>query len=878
MKKSTTSLLYTAMISGVVAAAPTLSVLQMDKKILKSWPNKDILTNEGQISRNKIDVTLNEQQVKKLKEWTVVVENKSSEPAKLCFRLSIPCGNTGGAFWDGFKIKANITSTFQPKTKRYIFPAITYVKDGSLTGIGYAPMTISSRFERYCTVDKGNVTLVFDSYMALEPGQKDKIYFISQTTDATNYTELVEQIYLAYPKWFTPVKGADSRIFGMGGYFFSSDDNREYQMEEARRYGFDWEWYYNCYQKAGNYYPLQKFWENKKGYKSEPGSLFGKCDRPGTIADWKKYNSKRMAAGNKNAALFYYYLQQYCNSEMLKKYYPEATWQDKNGGTGSSSFGWAEEGRAQYAWILHSKLGDDIREQLGMVWRDFPIAGFALDCAIGDTKYYGPLLKNETGKAFGDDGQIFATEGIALAYNIDYTHKLPAKADGRKPASIINEFYTWLPMFYADAAIHEMTPFDRADLLAPRRLIAGQKPYYFWKGFRTDALLKWDELTPAEAREGITGFLDHTILSSFRFGIIPAIFYLKGFHDIKELNPTLKRLVAAGWRAAPYVIIDGGKTSIDPYAQAEEIWISRYGTANNSYIVLSAPDIKGVKGKAIIKTGKFGASGAIYADLSGKPVVNQIKANTTTIEFSLKNRDPLILKKIGVVKPFKNSTIETSLSVKTPGETQIAEFKFLNKSFSEIQIDKVGWVRKSSAQQKIIFEKAPRFTFIPNDKFIQNIKLVEKRKVNAVIAVTPEDLIKNPDAVKYLEIYYDYYFTRKWRPVHRLASMKPEYWNKNLRLPVVSPDSKKIKQARTVFVLGEKANKILLPETKQQNAIVGMEKNQQLIVGIFPGKNISTLELVKQLLNRMDEKYPFIGGVKTKWAIKLKLYGKTFKK
>jgi hypothetical protein len=876
MKKITSILLYITIIAGAVAASPKLSVLEFKGKGLVSWPAKYSLKQQGKISRNNVKISLSERQVKKNKEWTVNVENKSAKTVKLCFRLSVPCGKAGGAFWDGFQIKAKTPKTFRPTTTRYIFPAITYVKDGSMTGIGYAPMTLSSRFERSVEMVNGKATLVFDSYMALNPGQKDKIYFISQNTKANDYTEFIEQVYLSYPKWFKVIEGADTRIFGMGGYFFSNEDNREYQMEEARRFGFDWEWYYNCYQKAGDHYPREKFWEKSKGYKSEPGSLRGKCDRPGSIKDWIDYNQERISSGNKNVAMYFYYLQQYCNSDMVKKYYPETVWIDKNGKETGQSFGWAEEDGARYAWFLHSRLGDDLRKQLSQLWNEFPIAGFALDCAIGDTRYYGKLLKNETGKAFDKKGKVFATEGIGLAYNMDYTHKLPAKANGRRAASVINEFYTWLPMLYADAAIHEMTPFDRADLLAPRRLIAGQKAYYFWKGFRCDSLLKWDTITNEEAYEAITGIVDHTILTSLRFGIIPAVFYFKGFYDIKNMNPILKKMVAAGWRAAAYVNIKGQKAPVDPFAQEEDIWISRYGTGDESYIVLSAPDMKGARGKARILTAKFGASGAVYADVSGKLTINQVKAGETIVDFNLKNRDPLILKKIAVINPVKNSTIEASLSVKVPGETQVAKFKFL-KNPSTVKLAETAWKKKDISSKEVLFEKAPRFTFIPNDKFIKDIDLVKKTQVNAVIVVSPEDLAKNPDAVKHLEIYYDYYIARKWSPDRRLADMTKR-WNKKLRLPVLSPDNPKIKQAKTVFVIGDKAQKVLLPKANKKNAIISLKKNEQLIIGFLPGKNMSTLELVKQLLVRLDEKYPYIGGVKTKWAIKLKLYGKTFKK
>jgi hypothetical protein len=876
MKKVTAFILYTIICGGVLAAVPKLSVLEYRKGKLAPFAGEYKMAEKGSFTKNSVNINFVQRDVKEIKEWTVSVENNSSKTVKLCFRLSASCGKPGGAFWDGFKIKPFIGKTFEPQTKRYIFPAVSYVKDRMLTGIGYAPMTLSSRFERRCIVANDKASLVFDSYMALEPGQKDKIYFISYDSKADDYTEFVEQIYLSYPKWFNVIDGADPRIFGMGGYFFSSEDNREYQLEEARRYGFDWEWYYNCYQKAGNHYPLPKFWDKSKGYKSEPGSLLGKCDRPGSIKDWIDYNKERITAGNKSAAMFFYYLQQYCNSDLIKKYYPDAIWIDKNGRAAGPSYGWAEEGAAQYAWFLHSKLGSDIRKQLAMIWRDFPIAGFALDCAIGDTRYYGKLLKNETGKAFDDKGKVFATEGIALAYNMDYTHKLPAKADGRKAASIINEFYTWLPMFYADAGIHEMTPFDRADLLAPRRLIAGQKPYYFWKGFRIDALLKWDELTPVEVREGLTGVVDHTILSSLRFGIIPAIFYLKGFYDIKALNPTLKKMVKSGWRAASYVKIEGRKSSPDPYAQEDDIWISRYGDDKESYIVLSAPDIKGTKGKARILTGKFGGGGAIYADLSGKPVKNLVKAEETIIDFDLKNREPLILTKVANLKSAESCELTASLSVKTPGKEQIAEFKTDRLKVADIMMSETGWQKQMGFENKLVFTKAPEFRFIPNDSFIKNISLVDKKKVEAVIVASPECVAENPDAVKLLEIYYDYYISRKYRPVHRLAVMT-KYWNKDLRLPIVAPGDKKTVEAETVFIMGKKALKTLLPEDNFKDAIVGKNNGKQLLVGFFPGKT-TNLELVTQLLNRLDESYPFIGGIKAKWALKFKLYGKTFKK
>jgi hypothetical protein len=414
-------------------------------------------------------------------------------------------------------------------------------------------------------------------------------------------------------------------------------------------------------------------------------------------------------------------------------------------------------------------------------------------------------------------------------------------------------------------------------LLAPRRLIAGQKPYYFWKGFRIDALLKWNELTEAEIHEGIAGVVDYTLLSSLRFGIIPAIFYLKGFADVKALNPVIIDLVKTGWRASSYVTIDGRKAPADPLGENEDIWISRFGDADESYIVLSMPNIKGMSGKAIVHTGKFGASGTIYADINGNPVINEIKTNETIVNFELKNREPLILKKIATVNQAgMNSKIEASCSVEVPGKPQIAKFKFLRQASTNTEIVKNGWQQKKITGNEVLFEKEPSFKFIPNGEFVTDIVSVNNNKVEAVIAVDPQDLNKNPDTIKHLEIYYDYYISRKSRPVQRLANMT-QSWNKEMRLPVLFPDSKELKNASTVFVIGDKAKKILMPDASYQDAIWGMKNDRQLLIGFFPGKNISEHELVMRLLDRMDEKYPFFGAIDSNWP-KAKLWGKVFKK
>ena len=494
-----------------------------------------------------------------------------------------------------------------------------YLAGGRMVAIGFTPDTCASRFERALVLDKGGkATLRFDVFWALLPGEKLDTRFVFMDSKGESYVEAVERYHLEYPEYFRPLKGFDERGFGTGGYLSSLETLRDYQLEECRRTGFDWEWYYNCYQRAGDFFPKAKFWDPKLGYKRE--NSHGKCNIPGTVDDWLKYHQFRTTVGNKTSALFFYYMQQYCNSELLHKAYKDSVWRDKDGRLGYKVTGWADEFLSEYAWPgKYGSFGKVIREDLAKIWQSFPIAGFALDCAIGSSEYFGPLVTKEFPRAFDDQGRLFVKEGLALAYNMDYTRTLPPHADGRRCGSMINAPYTYLPIFHCDGVMHEATAYERMDLPVPHRLMLGQKAWVLWRGFVMEPFLDWNRLTPEQVNEAMTGTVDYLILFSLRMGASPSKMFTRGYPDMRAHRDLFTENARRGWRAAPFAWVEGLPGAENPWEPTLPVWISRYGEADNSRIVLSIPRGEGRKGRLRISTARFGASGAVYAALDGTP-------------------------------------------------------------------------------------------------------------------------------------------------------------------------------------------------------------------------------------------------------------------
>ncbi|MBQ6474044.1 MAG: hypothetical protein IJJ33_18790 [Victivallales bacterium] len=772
-----------------------------------------------------LEVALAKEPGGNLEVWKASLANRGKEPLLLRLRMSHEGLSAGGDFWDGFEFHPKVRDSLVPAGDRHVFPMTVYLADGRMSVLGFTPDTCASRFERALVMEKGGkATLRFDVFWALLPGEELATRFVSIETKGESYVEAVERYHLEFPEFFRPVKGFDERGFGTGGYLSSLETLRDYQLEECRRTGFDWEWYYNCYQRAGDFFPKERFWDEKLGYKRE--NSHGKCNIPGTVDDWLKYHQFRTTVGNKTSALFYYYMQQYCNAELLHREYEDSAWRDENGHPGYQVTGWADEFLSEYAWPgKHGSFGKVIREDLAKIWQSFPIAGFALDCAIGSSAYYGPLVTREFPRSFDDKGRLFVKEGLALAYNMDYTRSLPPHADGRRAGSMINAPYTYLPIFHCDGVMHEATPYERMDLPVPHRLMLGQKAWVIWRGFVMEPFLDWNRLSPDQVNEAMSGAVDYLILFTLRMGASPSKMFTRGYPDMRARRDLFTENARRGWRAAPFAWVEGVAGSENPWDLNAPVWVSRYGEAHNSRIVLSIPRREGRKGRLRIETSRFGAEGAVYAALDGTATVNHVAREATIVEFDLAPFRYVVLERVGTAK---------------------------------------------EGRQVAVYRPCPeKVKFLPGEDFIPELPLDNGKAPLAAIVGEPEEIAAVDWPVTALSTYDAFYRTRLLFYGERLWGLEKKMQNQ-FRFPI-----ERTSDARTVFAVGKTARERLFPGVEETDAVVHRRDGQRDFVAFFPG-TLTEAQLIVALLEKLDKWYPFHAGPMSDWPIKVKAWGRAF--
>ena len=824
------------------AVTPELQIFELNGGKYRQIARQTLGSNRSFSAKN-VNFKVTKITKKGLDEYAISAKNNGRDIIRLKYRIAMPLPGRGGDFWDGFEFHKALDKDFANTRELYVFPLAVYLKGGRIFFTGLAPQTISARFDNGIDFKRGNGELFFQHYNALYPGENGKFSLISGSGEARWYAEAVDKVHRNYPEFFSPVKGHDPRIYGVGGYFFSGPESRMQQLEEARRFGLHWEWYYNCYQRAGDIWPSPQFWSNAMGYKKE--IAHAACDTPGTIEQWFQANKLRIDSGMRTTGMFYYYLQQYCNSDIRAKHYPNDRWLKKGGKPGYRAFGWAEEGWADYSWCGRGgKYAADMRADLAQVWKNLGVAGFALDCALGNTKYYGPHVKNEIERAFDDDGELFAIEGAALAYNMTYTRNLPPR-NGRRATSIINENYTYLPAYYADSAIHEMPPFERIDVLTPRRMMLGYKPMYFWKGFRIDTYLDWERLSPDEIHEGLSGIVSYTIGASLRFGGIPAVFYELGFYDMIKWRPVLVDLLRKGWRAAPCAEV-AGIYEADPFSAKAPYWISRYGHGSEAEIVITSTKKSKRTVELVIYTGKFDASGMVYAFADGTPAYNTVYKDRTVVRVPLADHKPMILQPVAVQKPGSKGNA-VMVSVPGKGKQYLWNAKLCRYIPAPVKFEPeaIAALRPGTA--------------VKTDA--------------AIVAAMPEFKAVDPGADQ-LKVYFEYYFTRRIRPYHRLHYIG-KVWKKDLRMKHFAVGEAGKVSEKVIFAIGSAARKALLPGVAAQDEVIIRQRGSQTVVGFFPGK-CSENEVIQAFLGELDKSYPHFGGMVDSWTTKAKLFGRVF--
>jgi len=518
--------------------------------------------------------------------WKVSVSNRKDSQQLLEVRLKFPVDlNESWDYWDGYEIHSFPCFKLKREKMEYTFPMSCVYNSKVGIALGIEPHQylsyIANGIER---------SFYYATKMVIDPKQTENVEFILYFFRPNyGYLDAIQKYYDIFPDVFNPKRGIDPRITGAGGYIRSCPGTRRLQLEQCRRFHINWEWCYGPYQKNGDWFPDRKSWIPKEGFGVEAHT---QRRAPYTYEEYLSMLKERFSAGNRTTAMMFYIIPRYCDIRIIDSECPDAIWIDKNGKKSGVVYDDVFKGdRSYWVYAYGNSLFKREIEDLKKIVSTFEVRGFAMDMVNGVRRYYGPGVNNSPGRAFDEEGKIYCLETIPYAKIMDYIHTLHR---GKYRMGVIanqaQNYTSYLPVFHADAVMHEGPPYIGARNVWPLRFLSGRKLLTWWDGYVSDRLMEidWHKLNSEEKKEVLKGLQNYVILFSLRTGGVPSCMETFGVPKLLELIPTIIELSRAGFQPVPAVKVGNAK-----------LWTGRFGKGTGTYITISNPTQESIKQKFI---------------------------------------------------------------------------------------------------------------------------------------------------------------------------------------------------------------------------------------------------------------------------------------
>ena len=626
-----------------LAAHPQLEVREFGKKSpsvqMKLFSKKEIFSGDN----------WNCQVIKKsskVNTWNFEFKSSSNNPIRLAIKFSLPLGFKPYRFWDGLQeIKVNKLPLSRADFLE-AFP-LAVAENGTLgKALGFAPENILSQFNRTLT----NNALILECRIVVDNRKVQKLVITEfDFIPEFSWRNAVEIYQDAFSSYFTPVKGVDKRIYGVGGYLSGAHKQRAFQLHSSRFSKIQWEWTYAPWYESGNWYPVGEGWKTNKNefrnyHKIHSHAMVTKSEYDNALKQQLYY-------GNKSAAMFYYILVKDIHQNVAKDY-PQAV--KSNSGLHSLP---SNKGKTKAVFAPGTPLFDYLKKQLKQVVDNYDVSGFSFDMANSSYHFSTPSqLEYAVGRSWYDDGQIYTSDSVTPIPFADYVHTL--KKDGKRMGAIFNAAlskFSPFTMFRSDAAIMEGPPHYNYSMVMPLRLILGRKPFIFWHfnpsvsdGIKND-LISNDPVEKAKVNLGLKQFY---LLKCYELGANPMNWETIDDFWYNHL-PVLRALSEAGYHP------------VSAIKNAEPFWTGRFGNNSNTILTISNPKNTTITRTIKIINRYIGSSK--YAFLPTKGNLKQKLVNGQTIfQLTLKPKEIFVLRTIelkGDVTEFTAGTNNLTISL-----------------------------------------------------------------------------------------------------------------------------------------------------------------------------------------------------------------------
>lgn len=503
------------------------------------------------------------------------LENTGDKTRLLEVRFALPISGQELKWWDGRELTEPGLDEMQYERNYLRMPASAVFDRKAGVVVGLSPEHFASLFAAEATPEKTSMVVGMRLRVVLDPKQKVNIpMFAAGFVPKYGYLDAVQKIYGMYPKYFSMADGVRRDVLTQGGgYFLSGKVSRRLQYEEGRRFGMGWDWAYCPSQRPGEWYSEEKFWDDQLGYQGDTDAHANVV--PGTIEEYRRAWHERIDGGWPTAIVAYYTFPGASEISYIQTM-PDGILVDQFGKQSDQIANWV---KAPFTTIMAypwgNSYGREVQRAILSIAKEFKAGAMAFDEANRIDQQYGAGIEGDSGRGWDETG-VYCSLQVAMGRISDFTHE--QKVRGYTMATIHNKPWTYCSATRADVAMHEWNSYEVVDCLNWMRILMGHKPIVLWGGFNPDVVLDWENLSSEQIREGLKGLVAFQRLQCLRDGAFPFKLALDGLVDLVELMPVLTTLTRAGWQAVPAM------------RNGENLWLSRYGTDLNAYLVAGNPE------------------------------------------------------------------------------------------------------------------------------------------------------------------------------------------------------------------------------------------------------------------------------------------------
>lgn len=588
----------------------------------------------------------------------IMVKNEGTQAAFLKLRQSLPLlpGKESLNYWNGNALRENIKLDL---TRDEIFNSLPMAciytrKSGIAAGI--EPNQIFNFIETGIIFSEKPESFYFGVKLVVDAGQTNQAEFILYSFEPDyGYLNAVADYQNFSPELFQPHENIDKRIYSGAltnnlFYYNRLGGRKGISREFARRQGATWVWGYAPFQVPGDWYGRKNVTEDPKLHAMEEVEY-------GTYETFQK--NRRIAidehAGQNLAYLFY--ITSWCDRNLAEHFYKDGVITDKRtrnliGPT------WVLRGSYDYRmWMWNNKFGEDTKNDIKRIASEMDIKGIAFDCASGPGVARGTGVETMEGRAYDEEG-IYAYEGAATAKILDFVHNLKG-LDGKNLGVSVNLAGNKILYFVALRSDNALTDWSLSEAINNakgeeiQRFLLGTRPQNWFSYLDKEKYgnsLPWQDFSPEKILEIYNGIRDNLILFSLRFAYFPGGNENWGNVKIMKYMPILRKVFSAGYQVVPAMRLNS------------DLWHARYGSGLDTILFIGNQKFREQKLSVSVDNKYLGKGGFLFQKYSGESVPNKITAGNTTVTYSLKSKEPLLLLPVLEIKDIGANQLEGTAS------------------------------------------------------------------------------------------------------------------------------------------------------------------------------------------------------------------------